>query len=141
MKYLLYIVLVLAAIPFLYYIGAFKPSGVQQKQWETKTDEQLPVTIKVTPIELGEDAKTWRFTIVLDTHSGSLDDDLLAVSSLLGDTGNTYKPTAWEGSGPGGHHREGVLVFEAINPTPTYVELKIKDVGGIPERSFKWNIK
>lgn len=141
MKYLLYIAIVLVAVPLLYYIGAFQPSGVQQKQWETKTDEQPPVTIKVTPIELGEEAKTWRFTIVFDTHSGSLDDELLAVASLINDTGNAYKPTAWEGPGPGGHHREGVLIFNEINPTPAYVELKIKDVGGVSERLFKWNIQ
>ena len=113
--------------------------GVQQ--WETKTDEQPPVTIKVTPIELGKDTRVWKFDIVLDTHSGSLDDDLTAVTTLTDDKDNTYQPISWEGPGPGGHHREGMLIFNAINPSPPYVELRIKNVGGVPERSFKWNIE
>ncbi len=141
MKYLLYVVIVLTAILFLYYVGAFQPSEVLQKQWETKTDEQPPVTVTVTPLEFGADAKIWKFALVFDTHSGSLDDDPLVVVSLMDNKGNTYEPTAWEGPGPGGHHREGVLVFYEINPMPAYVALKIKDVGGIPERLFTWNIK
>jgi hypothetical protein len=82
--------------------------------------------------------KTWKFQVVFDTHSGSLDDDLLTVASIVDDRGNAYQPTVWEGPGSGGHHREGALTFEAINPVPSYLELKIKDVGGIPERSFRW---
>ena len=111
------------------------------EQWETKTDEQLPVTIAVTPIELGKDAKTWKFDVAFTTHSGSLDDDPVKIAFLVDDKGNTYQSTMWEGSGPGGHHREGILVFNAINPTPAYIELKIKNVGGVPERLFKWDIK
>lgn len=111
------------------------------EQWETKTDEQLPVTIAVTPIEFGKDAKTWKFDIVFTTHSGSLDDDPVKIAFLMDNTGNTYQPTLWEGPGPGGHHREGILVFDAITPAPAYIELKIKNVGGIPERLFKWDIK
>lgn len=140
---------------FLFYIGAFdgtkelptkraeQPAqdDIVAEQWETKTDDQPPVTIKATPIELGKDAYAWRFQIVFDTHSGSLDDDILAVASLADEKGSTYRPTAWEGLGPGGHHSEGVLMFNSIAPAPQFVELKIKNVGGIPERSFKWNIQ
>ena len=110
-------------------------------QWETKTDEQPPIIIKVTPVEFGKHFQTWKFRVVFDTHSGSLDDDLLRVVVLADDNGNDYRPTAWEGAGAGGHHREGTLLFEAINPIPLYVELKIKNVGGIAERSFKWYLK
>ena len=110
-----------------------------QGNWLTKTDDQPPVTINVTPVEFGKDAKTWKFQLVFDTHSSSLDDDLLKMVSLWDNQGNSYQPIAWEGSGPGGHHREGALVFAAINPVPTNIELKIKNVGGIPERLFIWN--
>ncbi|MDP3947441.1 MAG: hypothetical protein Q8Q41_01975, partial [bacterium] len=96
-------------------------SEVPRKQWETKTDEQPSVTIAVTPVEFGGDVKTWRFTVVLDTHLGSLDEDPTQIAMLMDDKGNTYQPTAWEGQGPGGHHREGVLVFNANNPVPAYV--------------------
>ncbi len=150
----MYIFPVALLLAFLLYSGAFdreetptenNPAGqttsIEQNKWETKTDEQSPVTIKVTPIEFGADAKTWRFSVVFDTHSGSLDDNPLQVAVLRDNKGNTQLPTAWEGAGPGGHHREGVLIFDAINPRPSYVELNVKDVGGIPVRSFRWNIK
>lgn len=116
-------------------------SSVTQGNWETKTDDQPPVTIKVTPVEFGKGAKTWKFQAVFDTHSGSLDDDLLAAVSLVDNKGSAYQPISWEGPGPGGHHREGVLAFEAVNPAPSYAELKIKNVGGVSERLFKWNMQ
>ncbi|MBI4119008.1 MAG: hypothetical protein HY452_01975 [Parcubacteria group bacterium] len=157
MKYLKFILIILAIGSFIYYYfwgynnkkqqiendrQLEQLAGeVQQKQWETKIDDQPPVTIKITPIELGRDTEIWKFQVVFDTHSGSLDDDMLTAVSLADDKGNTYQPTIWNGPAPGGHHREGVLIFNAINPTPEYVELKIKNVGGIPERSFKWSIK
>ena len=115
--------------------------NVPQNQWETKTDDQSPVTVTVTPLELGKDAQAWKFDIVFDTHSGSLDDDLLIAAVLIDDNGAAYQPTAWEGSGPGGHHREGVLVFDVISPTPSQVTLKIKSVGGVIERTFVWSVE
>lgn len=156
MKYLKFAAIIFVLIFILYYyFGIYdgrkqqsqinqqieSVSGIGQKQWETQTDEQPPVTIKITPIDLGGSAKIWRFDVVFDTHSGSLDDDLMEIAVLADDKGKSYRPIAWEGSVPGGHHREGALVFNAINPAPSYAELKIKNVGGIPERSFKWNIK
>ncbi len=153
MKYAIYIIIAVLAFIFLYFgvLNREQPqsgtteqtreSADQQADWETRTDNQPPVTVKVTPVEFGKDFQTWKFRLVFDTHAGSLDDDLLQVATLGDDQGNPYRPTAWEGPGPGGHHREGVLVFEAINPTPSSVEFKIKNVGGIPERSFKWIIE
>ncbi|MDP2926739.1 MAG: hypothetical protein Q8N65_01205 [bacterium] len=150
MKYLI----ILALVFLLYYYyqpqeQTLSPQNEQpeqsisagRKQWETRSDDQPPVAIKVTPTELGRDAKQWRFNIVFDTHSGSLDDDPLAIATLIDDKNNIYQPNNWEGAGPGGHHREGVLIFEAINPAPAYVELKIKNVGGIAERLFKWKMQ
>ncbi|MDO8743322.1 MAG: hypothetical protein Q7J30_02085 [Candidatus Azambacteria bacterium] len=145
MKYLKFSPIILAlAFLLYYYFGIYQPgqlTNMEQKQWETKTDEQPPVSLKITPIEFGKDAKIWKFAVVFDTHSGSLDEDPIKTTLLLNDKGNIYQPIAWEGSGPGGHHREGVLVFNAINPVPAYVELKIKDVGGIAERIFRWNLE
>lgn len=157
MKYLKFSPIILAsALLLYYYFGVYQPQkqallpqneqpeqsiNNAPKQWETKSDDQPPVVIEMTPVEFGQDAKTWRFTIVFDTHSGSLDQDPTKVISLSDDNGNTYQPIAWEGPGPGGHHREGTLIFNPIQPLPGYVELKIKDVGGIAERSFKWSSK
>ncbi|MBI4714118.1 hypothetical protein HY771_02960 [Candidatus Uhrbacteria bacterium] len=111
-----------------------------QNKWETKIDDQQPVSITITPIELGSESNEWNFKIVFDTHSGSLDDDPLQAVILSDDKGEIYQPTNWEGPGPGGHHREGVLTFKAIKPMPLFVELKIKNIGGISERSLKWNL-
>lgn len=155
MKYLLYICIVSVAALILYFgvfNGSEKPLSnnqqggqrtdeIPQTQWETQTDEQPPVTIKITPIELGRDAKTWKFAVVFDAHAGSLDDDPAKVATLVDDKGNVYESFAWEGPGAGGHHREGVLIFNPINPAPAYVELKIEDVGGVPRRLFKWIIQ
>jgi len=154
MKYFLYIAIGLAAVALLYFgvFNRYDPSSAnieQPKQqvskaqtaWETQADDQLPVTIKVTPIEFGKSVNIWKFDIAFDTHTGSLDDDLLRVVTLSDDKGNVYQPISWEGPGPGGHHREGILIFNAVIPAPSYVELKIKKVGGVPKRSFKWNME
>lgn len=120
-----------------------QPLNIAQNNWETKINDQPPVNIKITPVELGmsKGVQAWKFDVAFDTHSGSLDQDPVQVAILIDDKGNIYKPTGWEGPGPGGHHREEILVFDPINPFPQSVELKIKDIGGIPERSFKWNIQ
>jgi hypothetical protein len=150
MKYLLYIIIGLAVVAIIYF-GIFnreqnsqrteQPLNTTQGSLETKTDNQLLVTIKVTPVEFGKEAKIWKFHVVFDTHSGSLDDDPLQVAVLVDDKGNTYQPTAWEGPGPGGHHREGILIFNALIPIPSSVELKVKNVGGVPERSSRWDLQ
>ena len=152
MKYALSIALALTTVVLIYFAISndekSQPSNSEgktgqaidttQSQWEKQTDEQPPVIIAVTPLEFGKDFQTWKFQITFDTHSGSLDQDPLQTTVLTDDAGTTYKPVAWEGSGPGGHHREGILTFGAISPMPSFVELKIKNVGGILERSFRW---
>lgn len=118
-----------------------QPANVAQNNWETKTDDRPPVTVKVTPAELGKDAGTWKFNIVFDTHSGSLDEDPREITTLIDEEGNAYQSLAWEGAGPGGHHREGVLVFAPISPLPQSTTLKIRNLGGIAERIFTWEIE
>lgn len=154
MKYSLYIFIALVIGLFAYF-GIYKEksqpisdqkierstNAVKQSLWETKIDDRPPVIVKVTPIKISEKAEEWKFDIVFDTHSGSLDENPIEIASLTDDKGNEYKPTAWEGSGPGGHHREGILIFNPVEQSPEYVELKIKNIGGVPERSFKWNLK
>lgn len=118
-----------------------QPANGAQSIWETKTDDRAPVTIKVTPVEFGKSAGTWKFDIVFDTHSGSLDEDPREIATLIDEEGNAYRSLAWEGAGPGGHHREGVLVFAPISPLPQLITLKIQAIGGIAERTFTWEMK
>lgn len=107
---------------------------------ETKESNEGPVAVSVTPKGLDASSPTWNFEVSLNTHSGSIDDDLVAVSELIDDQGRSYKPISWEGSAPGGHHRNGVLKFNPISPKPKSIELKIKNIGGVSERSFKWTL-
>ena len=111
------------------------------QKWETKTDEQASVTVVVTPIDLSSQSKEWKFIILMDTHSVELDQDMVKTAVLVDNNGKEYKPLRWEGAEAGGHHREGVLIFNQIPLTPQSVELKIRDIGGVPERSFKWDLK
>lgn len=151
MKYLWYVIIVLIA-GFLFYFGVLnekipKPSDERPAEeplaapgviWETKVDAEPPVTIAITPVEFGKDANVWKFNVAFTTHSGSLDDDPVKVSFITDDKGNIYSPIGWNGPGPGGHHREGVLIFNSIAPASKYIELKFKNVGGVPERVFVW---
>ena len=77
----------------------------------------------------------------LNTHSAELDQDMTKIAVLVDEQGKEYKPLAWEGAEPGGHHREGVLIFNAIQPMPQTVEIRIRDIGSVPGWSFKWDMR
>lgn len=79
--------------------------------------------------------------IAMNTHSVELAEEMTKVSILRDDSGNEYKPTAWEGAGPGGHHREGKLKFAAMTTQPKYIELVIKNLAKVAERSFRWELR
>jgi hypothetical protein len=99
------------------------------------------VTVAVTPQDLSADAKTWDFKIVLDTHSQDLSDDLVKSALLLDNSGGKYRPVKWDGPGPGGHHREGVLRFTPVTPPPATIELRITRPGESAPRSFRWRLQ
>lgn len=155
-KFKIAIIAALAAIVFFQvanyakkYYGKGNPAGPSQsatqsqKQklpagFEARTNSEGPVSVQVTPVELGQDK--WNFEIILNTHSVELDYDLAKLAGLIDASGKENLPLSWEGDPPEGHHREGTLVFEAINPKPTSITLKVKEVGGIKERNFVWTI-
>jgi hypothetical protein len=115
------------------------PAAAAELSTQKSTDRG--VTVAVTPQDLSSNAKTWDFKIVLDTHSGDLSDDLLKTAVLLDGTGTQHVPVAWDGAAPGGHHREGVLKFKPVSPTPATIELRIKRAGEANPRSFRWQLK
>lgn len=151
MKYIRFTLLAIVAvfIAFFFVVNRDireneKKSPVPQQltnrsNFETITDEQGQVTIKVTPMMFNDEQ--WKFEVVLNTHSVDLSQDMLQITELVDSQGNLYKPIAWEGDEPGGHHREGALIFSPFSPVPDGIELKIKNVSGIPERSFKWDLQ
>lgn len=109
-----------------------------KQTWETKTEEQESVTVVVTPLDLSSNSKEWKFDVGMNTHSVELDQDMTKIAVLVDDKGKEYKPLSWDGP-VGGHHREGVLIFNQITPNPKSVELKISDIGDVV-RSFTWQL-
>ncbi|HSA88754.1 MAG TPA: hypothetical protein VLF42_02530 [Burkholderiales bacterium] len=116
-------------------------AGAAQAQFATQRSSANGVTVAVTPINLAAGAKSWDFTVVLDTHSQDLSDDLVKSAVLLDDKGNQFKALAWEGAGPGGHHRKGVLKFNPVAPPPQALELRISRPGEAKARIFRWGLK
>ena len=110
-------------------------------QLATQKDSANGVTVAVTPASLGKEAKTWDFAIVFDTHSQDLSDDVAKSAVMLDDKGNEFKAVAWEGAAPGGHHRAGVLKFNAVSPRPQAVELRINRPSEEKARIFRWELK
>lgn len=100
---------------------------------------QSAVTVKATPRGLQGDV--WEFDVVFDTHSQELKDDLMKSAVLVPAGGTSVSPIEWKGDPPGGHHREGVLRFNAIQPTPAGLELRIDRAGESKPRSFNWSLK
>lgn len=96
------------------------------------------VTIKATPRALPGGA--WEFDIVFDTHSQELADDLMKTASLIAG-GKAHTPAGWKGDPPGGHHRKGVLKFDAIDRGAQDIELRITRPGEPKPRSFRWPVK
>ena len=110
------------------------PSGL------TRSDSGGGVTVKVTYLnpQAGDDT---RFQVILDTHSVNLDAyDLKALSLLRDDTAKTYQPTGAEDNG-GGHHREVTVSFPKLTPGTKGLELVIKDIAGVKERTFRWDLQ
>jgi hypothetical protein len=117
----------------------FRAIAAADKPLPAQTSREGAVTVKVTPLVLSAQSAVWRFEVVFDTHVAELNHDVVAVTSLTAG-GKELRPMSWEGDKPGGHHRKGVLAFEAFKPAPASVTLKIRDVGGAPERGFNWAV-
>jgi len=97
------------------------------------------VTAKVTYLNPGTTDEP-RFQVVLDTHAVDLDAyDLKSIIVLRDDAGKTYVSTGVENKS-GGHHREATLGFSKLSSDVKRVELVIKDVAGVKERVFRWNV-
>jgi hypothetical protein len=81
--------------------------------YETRSNRENSVRVDVKPVQLvpGQSA---RFEVRMNSHSETLGEDMVAVSSVKDSAGRIYQATAWQGSEPGGHHRTGVLEFPKL---------------------------
>ena len=116
-------------------------AGVFAAELRAQRSSAGGVTVEVTPQNLAASARSWDFKVSLDTHSAELNDDLVKTATLLDEKGGRHIAVKWEGAGPGGHHREGLLKFNAISPQPAAIELQIQRTGESKPRSFRWQLK
>lgn len=107
---------------------------------EGRTDNAAGVYVTVTPKLIGSTGEFWEFEVSMDTHTKPLDTDLVQAAVLTDDGGGRYAPVSWRGDPPGGHHRKGYLLFPLPEGKPKAVELTIKDLGGVAERVFRWEL-
>jgi hypothetical protein len=84
----------------------------------------------------------------MNTHAVDLDGyDLRQLAVLRTENGQGVQPIDWDAP-KGGHHRQGTLTFPAkttdgsplITLSTRSVEVVIRDVAGVPERTFQWNL-
>ena len=123
--------------------GTKTNNQVQEKNkssvsYQTQTDEKGSVVVGVTPILLASENNT-SFTLSFTTHSGDLNYDIVAISKLADNKGNTYNPISWSG-GKGGHHISGTLTFAKLSQEASAVTLTILGIDKI-DRVFTWDLK
>lgn len=141
LKLVLMVLSTVILIGILYFKGASKSGDNQpgQPEFQPQVNEQGGISFTVTPLEFSL-RNPARFEVSIDTHSGSLDFDLVGISSLEDDKGNIYQPQEWQGSPSGGHHRSGILIFPKIDLSAKEIKLKIEGAG-LPLFVFEWKIK
>ncbi len=153
------VVAIVAAMAALLLLSGCSSETATSQQ---KDDQTLSLTTRLKKYELGgvEYTVTWKdptrstavpikFTVKMDTHSGSLSDyDLGKASTLANDSGQQIKAIQWDSPGDG-HHGTGALYFPAtdstgkplINADTKYVEWVISDLAGVAEKkTIRWEI-
>jgi hypothetical protein len=108
--------------------------------YEMKSSRQNRVTVTVRPVQLAP-GKPAKFEVRMNTHSVTLNHDLVAACTLKDDRGREYQPTNWQGWSPGGHHRKGILEFPELNGDTGKITLVIRRVANVPERTFEWSVE
>jgi len=130
-----------AAVGSLFALAQSAPPAAQDNAaFAVKNNDEGAVKVSVTPQDVSKSADAWRFAVQFNTHVTPISQDMVAVASLTDGNGAEERPSAWEGDPPGGHHRRGVIVFQPISPTPSTLTLHIREVGGVADRTFTWNL-
>lgn len=104
---------------------------------EPRTSRQGGVTVTVSLRNVA--GNLWEFEVVMDTHTGALNDDLARSAVLVTPEGEV--PASWSGDGPGGHHRKGLLTFKAPATRPPIITIRLARPGEAQARSFQWERK
>jgi hypothetical protein len=113
--------------------------AAQAQEGLTKRDARGPVTVVVTLADAPAAGAPLKVQVVLDTHSVGLDGIAFDQAVVLrSPDGTDARAAAVEQSPGGGHHRQALLVFAPVEKGP--IRIVVKDVGGIPERVFLWDL-
>ena len=132
------VILFLSVLCFIAFLGIGESFGAAAGA--TQTVSGGGVTAKATYLNPGSNDNLL-FQVVLDTHSVGLDGyDLKSITVLRDDTGKSYLPAGAENKGSG-HHREITLSFPKVSPEAKRLEIVIKDIAGVKERSFRWDLQ
>ncbi len=113
--------------------------SIEKIKLESQTDTRNSISIEV----LSENFtfyEPFEFLIRFNTHSGNLGFEVDKITFLEDSEGNIYNPISWDGDTAGGHHRSGKLLFKALNKKVSIIQLTIKNIYGIEERVFKWEL-
>lgn len=98
-------------------------------RWDGRTVEQ-------------NDTEILTLQVAMNTHTVELNYDLTRLAALRNDRGEELHPKSWKAP-TGGHHVSGQLAFEipeGFLANSDRLELVIQDVGGVPERLFRWKL-
>jgi predicted small integral membrane protein len=101
-------------------------SGSTPADLGTRTAQAGEVEVTMTALTLDRSGAV--FKIMFDTHTVELGLD--PATAVMTVNGTQAAGAAWDGSGPGGHHREGTLRFTTPVPLGAAVELRIT---GLPQ--------
>lgn len=106
----------------------------------TQRDGQGAVTVVVTLAAAPQVGVPIRATVALDTHTIAVDGIAFERAVVLRTVGEVdVAPTGVEDATGGGHHRQAVVTFPPVMQ-PGTVRIVVKNVGGIAERSFAWEV-
>ena len=136
---ILFFIFLLIIVFFLGFFLVNKDNKKLKDPFAPQENEGGSVTVTVRPkvLKVGEKPT---FEVEFNTHSVELSFAIEKLSFLTDDKGKTFNQPVWNGSPPGGHHRSGTLTFAEILSETKYVELVIKDVAGISERKFRFEL-
>ena len=93
---------------------------VDAAAYQTQSNNQNRVRVDVRPIQLSP-GKPAKFEIRMNTHSGDLSQDLIAVCTLTDSS--------------------GVVDFPEVTEGAESITLVIREVANVPERIFNWSIE
>jgi hypothetical protein len=119
-------------------VGGNALAAAASKDTQTVAGGGVTVAITYANPRAGEAP---RFEVSLNTHSVELDGyDFKNLAVLRDEAGKSYAPTKVDNKGSG-HHRQLALTFPKISEGAKRIEVIIKDIAGVKERTFRWNLK